>query len=82
MPEVFIFHESFDSTRTARRDRSAQPRPDTGQALVSLLLGHTLAVNNTYGFDSRGVLELTSVALSARDEVRPGCGLAPRPASG
>lgn len=70
MPEVFIFHESFDSTRTA--DETAQPNlaQTQAEALVSLLLGHTLAVNNTYGFDSRGVLELTSVALSAGDEVR------------
>jgi hypothetical protein len=70
MPEVFIFHESFDSTRTA--DGTAQPNLAQAQAeaLVSLLLGHTLAVNNTYGFDSRGVLELASVVLAARDEVR------------
>ncbi len=69
MPENLIFHESFDSTRTA--DRGAQPNLAQAQAeaLVSLLLGHTLAVTNTYAFDSRGVLDLVPAVLSARDEV-------------
>lgn len=72
MPENLVFHESFDSTRTA--DRGAQPNLAQAQAeaLVSLLLGHTLTVSNTYAFDSRGVLDLVSAVLSARDEVISG----------
>jgi hypothetical protein len=72
MSELFIFHESFDSTRTADGTSEVNLAQTQAEALVSLLLGHTLAVNNTYGFDSRGVLELTSAMISARDDVRSG----------
>ena len=70
MSELFIFHESFDSTRTADGTSQVNLAQTQAEALVSLLLGHTLAVNNTYGFDSRGVLELASAMISARDEVQ------------
>jgi hypothetical protein len=72
MSELFIFHESFDSTRTADGTSRVNLAQAQAEALVSLLLGHTLALNNTYGFDSRGVLELTSAMISARDNVRSG----------
>lgn len=72
MVDNFVFHESFDSTRTA--DLDAQPNLAQAQteALVSLLLGHSLALCNTYAFDSRGVLELVRAVLEARDDVRRG----------
>ena len=40
--------------------------------LSASLLGHTLTMPNTYAFDSRGVLDLVSAVLWARDEVVSG----------
>lgn len=72
MLENLVFHESFDSTRTADRDAEPNLAQAQAEALVSLLLGHTLTVPNTYAFDSRGVLDLISAVLSAREEVSSG----------
>jgi hypothetical protein len=72
----FVFHESFDSTRTSDRRTAPNLAQAQAEALVSLLLGHSLSLTNTYAFDSRGVLDLTRAVLAARDEVlgalRPG----------
>ena len=76
MASNFVFHESFDSTRTADRSTAPNLAQAQAEALVSLLLGHSLSLTNTYAFDSRGVLDLTRAVLAARDEVlgalRPG----------
>ena len=72
MLENLVFHESFDSTRTADRDAEPNLAQAQAEALVSLLLGHTLTMPNTYAFDSRGVLDLVSAVLWAREEVGSG----------
>lgn len=69
MASNFVFHESFDSTRTADRRTAPNLAQAQAEALVSLLLGHSLSLTNTYAFDSRGVLVLTRAVLAARDEV-------------
>ena len=69
MPNTLVFHESFDSTRTAGSGTGANLAQAQAEALISLLLGHSLALNNTYAFDSRGVLELVTAVLAARDDV-------------
>jgi hypothetical protein len=76
MATNFVFHESFDSTRTGDPRTAPNLAQAQAEALVSLLLGHSLSLTNTYAFDSRGVLNLTRAVLAARDEVlgalRPG----------
>ncbi|GID27422.1 hypothetical protein [Paractinoplanes brasiliensis] len=71
MNEHLTFHESFDSTRATADDNETHPNLTQGQieAVVSLLLGRSLSVNNTYGFDSRTFLELADVVLSTRAQV-------------
>lgn len=69
MASNFVFHESFDSTRTADRHSAPNLAQAQAEALVSLLLGHSLSLTNTYAFDSRGVLDLVRAVLSARDDV-------------
>lgn len=68
MPNSLVFHESFDSTRTADSQSAPNLAQAQAEALVSLLLGHSLALTNTYAFDSRGVLDLVQAVLSARDD--------------
>lgn len=76
MLNSLVFHEAFDSTRTADSESAPNLAQAQAEALVSLLLGHSLALTNTYAFDSRGVLDLSRAVLSARDDiqetVRPG----------
>jgi hypothetical protein len=72
VPDNLVFHESFDSTRTADSDAQSNLAQAQAEALVSLLLGHSLTLSNTYAFDSRGVLELVRAVLSARDDVSGG----------
>ena len=72
MLDNLVFHESFDSTRTAGGGAEPNLAQAQAEALVSLLLGHSLALNNTYAFDSRGVLELVRAVLAARDDVNGG----------
>src|SRR5262249_37630316 len=55
MTSNFVFHEAFDSTRTADRHSAPNLAQAQAEALVSLLLGHSLSLTNTYAFDSRGV---------------------------
>lgn len=64
-----IFHESFDTTRCG--DPALHPNfaQAHAEAVISLLLGHTLALANTYAFDSRGVLELAGAMLTSRRKV-------------
>jgi hypothetical protein len=69
MTSNFVFHEAFDSTRTADRHSAPNLAQAQAEALVSLLLGHSLSLTNTYAFDSRGVLDLVRAVLSARDDV-------------
>lgn len=69
MASNLVFHESFDSTRTADSSIQSNLAQAQAEALVSLLLGHSLTLSHTYAFDSRGVLELVRAVLSARDEV-------------
>ncbi|MEU7907507.1 hypothetical protein [Actinoplanes sp. NPDC049118] len=71
MTEHLTFHESFDSTRCTADDSAQHPNLTQGQieAVVSLLLGRSLSVNNTYGLDSRTFLELADVVLGTRAEV-------------
>lgn len=70
MLKSLVFHEAFDSTRTADSESAPNLAQAQAEALVSLLLGHSLALTNTYAFDSRGVLDLSRAVLSARDDVR------------
>jgi hypothetical protein len=69
MASNFVFHESFDSTRTADPRTAPNLAQAQAEALVSLLLGHSLSLTNTYAFDSRGVLDLTRAVLEARNDV-------------
>jgi hypothetical protein len=71
MTDRLIFHESFDSTRCTADDVSEHPNLTQGQveAVISLLLGRSLSINNTYGFDSRTLLELADAVLSTRSLV-------------
>ena len=69
MTSNFVFHESFDSTRTADPRTAPNLAQAQAEALVSLLLGHSLSLTNTYAFDSRGVLDLTRAVLDARNDV-------------
>lgn len=71
MTEHLTFHESFDSTRCTADDSEQHPNLTQGQieAVVSLLLGRSLSINNSYGLDSRTFLELADVVLSTRAEV-------------
>ncbi|MBU2666377.1 hypothetical protein KOI35_23005 [Actinoplanes bogorensis] len=71
MIEHLTFHESFDSTRATAESADTDPNLTQGQieAVVSLLLGRSLSVNNTYAFDSRTFLELADVVLSTRAQV-------------
>ncbi|MDH6543766.1 hypothetical protein [Streptomyces sp. SPB4] len=70
MHQPLVFLESFDSTRATANDREHHPNRAQAQteALLYLLLGHSLAVNNTYGMDSVSVLELADALLSTRSE--------------
>ncbi|MFJ3792772.1 hypothetical protein [Kitasatospora sp. NPDC090091] len=66
-----VFLESFDSTRaTSKKEEVDHPNRAQAQteALLYLLLGHSLAVNNSYGSDSVSVLELVDAVLTTRDE--------------
>ncbi|GAA2828768.1 hypothetical protein RMN57_03355 [Kitasatospora sp. CM 4170] len=65
-----VFLESFDSTRATSNDDVHHPNRAQAQteALLYLLLGRSLAVNNTYGSDSVSVLELVDAVLTTRDE--------------
>jgi hypothetical protein len=69
MPDNLVFHESFDSTRTADSNTSPNVAQAQAEALISLLLDHSISISNTYAFDSRGVLELMRALLSARDDI-------------
>jgi hypothetical protein len=69
MASNFVFHESFDSTRTADPRTAPNLAQAQAEALVSLLLGHSLSLTNTYAFDSRGVLDLTRAVLDARNDI-------------
>lgn len=64
-----IFNESMDTTRCG--DPSLHPNfaQAHAEAVIGLLLGHTLALANTYAFDSRAVLELAGPMLAARRRV-------------
>lgn len=72
MAPTTVFLESFDSTRATALDRADDPNLAQAQAeaLLNLLLGHTIALNNTYAFDSRSALELVEVVLDTRARVR------------
>jgi hypothetical protein len=71
LSDRLVFHESFDSTRATAEAARDDPNLVQGQieAIISLLLGRSLAINNTYGLDSRTVLELADVMLSVRSRV-------------
>jgi len=70
--ESLIFHSSFDSTRFTAANPDDYPNLAQAQveAVISLLLGRSLVVNNTYAFDSRSVHNLLATVLETRDEVR------------
>ncbi|MFK0200537.1 hypothetical protein [Streptomyces lavendulae] len=70
MQQPLVFLESFDSTRATANDSEHHPNRAQAQteALLYLLLGHSLALNNTYGMDSVSVLELADALLSTRAE--------------
>jgi hypothetical protein len=72
MTESLIFHSSFDSTRFTALHPGDYPNLAQAQveAVISLLLGRSLVVNNTYAFDSRSVHNLLATVLETRDEVR------------
>jgi len=74
MPGRFVFHESLDSTRSTVLDPAHHPNLAQAQAeaLVTLFLGRSLSVNNTYAFDSRSLLELADALLSTMNQVRKG----------
>jgi hypothetical protein len=71
LPDRLVFHESFDSTRATATTTQDDPNLAQGQieAVISLLLGRSLAVNNTYALDSRTFLELADVMLTVRNRV-------------
>jgi hypothetical protein len=76
MTESLIFHSSFDSTRFTAQHPDDYPNLAQAQveAVISLLLGRSLVVNNTYAFDSRSVQNLLATVLKTRDDVREGAG--------
>jgi hypothetical protein len=69
MTDTLVFHSSFDSTRFTAVHPVDFPNLAQAQAeaVVSLLLGRSLVVNNTYAFDSRSVLNLIAAILDARN---------------
>lgn len=69
MASNVVFHEAFDPTRTADRHSAPNLAQAQAEALVSLLLGHSLSLPSSYAFDSRAVLDLVRAVLSARDDV-------------
>lgn len=66
MPDLYVFHESLDSTRAGEPPNFAQAQTEI---LVSLLLGQEIAIPNTYAFDSRSMLGLAGALLTTRQEV-------------
>jgi hypothetical protein len=69
MESSVVFHEAFDPTRTSDRHSAHNLAQAQAEALVDLLLGYTLSLPDTSAFDSRAVLDLVRVVLSARDDV-------------
>jgi hypothetical protein len=72
MTESLIFHSSFDSTRFTALHPDDYPNLAQAQvdAVISLLLGRSLVINNTYAVDSRSVHNLLATVLETRDAVR------------
>ncbi|MFG2312290.1 hypothetical protein ACGFS9_27030 [Streptomyces sp. NPDC048566] len=80
MPDRLAFHESFDSTRATADHPDDHPNLAQAQAeaVVSLLMGRSLSVNNTYAFDSRGMLDLADVVLETWERAKQGLSRTPR----
>lgn len=72
MTESLIFHSSFDSTRFTALNPGDYPNLAQAQveAVISLLLGRSLVINNTYAFDSRSVHNLLATVLETRATMR------------
>jgi hypothetical protein len=71
MTDRLVFHSSFDSTRFTAVHPGDFPNLAQAQAeaVISLLLGRSLAFNNTYAFDSRSAQDLVATILETRERV-------------